>query len=103
MSIAENLEKLLAGGKDDAMLRFGLGSAYFNSKEYEKAIPHLQACLDHDPEYTAAFKLLGKAFFKTGNDNEARKVFETGLPVAIKKGDKQSEKEISVFLKKLAK
>lgn len=102
MSITENLEKLLAGGKDDAMLRFGLGSAYFNEKDYEKAIPHLQACLTHDPEYTAAFKLLGKALFKTGNNAEARTVFETGLPVAIEKGDKQTEKEMSVFLKKLS-
>jgi len=102
MSIADNLEKLLAGGQDDAMLRFGLGSAYFNEKNFDKAIPHLQACLTHDPEYTAAYKLLGKALFKTGNNSEAKQVFETGLPVAITKGDKQTEKEISVFLKKLS-
>ena len=83
------------------MLRFGLGSAYFNTKDYEKAIPHLRACLEQDPEYTAAYKLLGKALFKAGNNTEAKTVFETGLPIAIRKGDKQTEKETLVFLKKL--
>lgn len=101
MTITDNLEKLLTSGQDNAMLRFGLGSAYFNTKDYEKAIPHLQSCLEQDPEYTAAYKLLGKALFKTGNNEEARIVFETGLPIAVRKGDKQTEKETLVFLKKL--
>lgn len=101
MSITDNLEKLLANGNDNAMLRFGLGSAYFNDKEFTKAIPHLESCLAQDPEYTAAYKLLGKALFKTGNKIQSRTAFETGLPLAIKNGDKQTEKEILVFLKKL--
>ena len=101
MSIADNLEKLLATGNDNALLRFGLGSAYFNDKEFTKAIPHLESCITQDPEYTAAYKLLGKSLFKTGSNIESRKVFETGLPLAIKNGDKQTEKEILVFLQKL--
>ena len=32
MSITDNLEKMLSRGQDSAMLRFGLGSAYFNDK-----------------------------------------------------------------------
>ena len=31
-SLKDNLEKMLADGRDDEMLRFGLGSAYFNEK-----------------------------------------------------------------------
>ncbi|MEM7292631.1 MAG: tetratricopeptide repeat protein [Pseudomonadota bacterium] len=103
MSIAENLEKLLASGQDNAMLRFGLGSAYFNDKQFALAIPHLRACLVHDPEYTAAYKLLGKALIKTGDDEGASDVFNTGLPIAQRKGDKQTEREILAFRKKLDK
>lgn len=103
MSIIDNLEKLLASGRDDAMLRFGLGSAYFNNREFDQAVPHLQACLEHDPNYAAAYKLLGKALFKTGRNDEAEKVFTAGLPVAVDKGDKQTEREILAFLKKLDK
>lgn len=101
MSMIGNLEKMLAGGRDDAMLRFGLGSGYFNDKAYEQAIPHLQACIEHDQTYAAAYKLLGKALMKLGNNNEALAVFEQGLPIAEAKGDKQTEREIQAFLKKL--
>lgn len=100
MSMTDNLEKMLAGGRDDAMLRFGLGSAYFNEKRYEDAIRHLQACLEHDEGYTAAYKLLGKAFFQQDQLQEAIEVLEKGLPIATGAGDKQSQKEIEVFLNK---
>ncbi|MBL6689141.1 MAG: tetratricopeptide repeat protein [Pseudomonadales bacterium] len=98
--MTDNLEKMLAGGRDDAMLRFGLGSAYFNEKRYEDAIRHLQACLKHDEGYTAAYKLLGKAFFQQDQLQEAIEVLEKGLPIATGGGDKQSQKEIEVFLNK---
>lgn len=94
---------MLASGRDDAMLRFGLGSAYFNDKQLTEAIPHLQACIDHDPSYSAAYKLLGKALFKTGDNARAKAVLESGLPIAIDKGDKQTEREILAFLGKLDK
>ena len=103
MSIVENLEKLLATGRDDAMLRFGLGSAYFSGKKFAEAVPHLQACIAHDASYSAAYKLLGKALIKTGDAAQGKSVFETGLPIAIEKGDKQTEREILAFLKKLQK
>ena len=101
MSIVENLEKMLKSGQDNAMLRFGLGSAYFNEKRFAEAAPHLRACLAQDSGYTAAYKLLGKALFKLDELDEARDVFARGLPVSIEKGDKQTQREIEAFQKKL--
>jgi len=92
---------MLASGRDDAMLRFGLGSAYYNEGKAEEAAIHLQACIEHDAGYSAAYKLLGRSLMQSGNNEEARTVFESGLPIAIQKGDKQTEKEINTFLKKL--
>ncbi len=100
MSMTRNLEKMLAGGRDDAMLRFGLGSAYFNEADYEQAALHLERCLAQDENYSAAYKLLGKAYYKLGDMEKASSVFERGLPIAQGQGDKQTEKEINVFLKK---
>lgn len=102
MSITENLEKMLANGQDSAMLRFGLGSAYFNDKQFEQAVPHLRACIEQDPDYSAAYKFLGKALIKLGEGDEAKAILKAGLPVAIAKGDKQTEREIEAFLKKLS-
>ncbi len=99
-AMTDKLEQMLAGGRDDAMLRFGLGSAYFNSNEFPQAIVHLKACIAHDAQYSAAYKLLGKALLRTGNQDEAIQVLSAGLPIAIARGDKQSQKEIEVFLTK---
>ncbi len=102
MSMTDRLEKMLAGGRDDPMIRFGLGNAYFGEDD-DKAIVHLRACIEQDENYSAAYKLLGKALFKQQQYDEARDVFDRGLAVAGGQGDKQTEKEITVFLKKIDK
>ena len=101
MSMIDRLEGVLQLGRDDAMLRFGLGSAYFNENRFEEAAEHLSQCIAQDENYSAAYKLLGKSLFKLDRLDEAGEVFERGLESATAQGDKQSEKEIRVFLKKL--
>lgn len=101
MSMTDRLEEMLASGRDDAMLRFGLGSAYFNEEKFEEAVVHLMKCIEHDENYSAAYKLLGKAQIKLGNDRQAKDILERGLPIAQAAGDKQTEREITVFMKKL--
>lgn len=98
MGMTEKLEKMLAGGRDDAMLRFGLGSAYFNEGRFSEAVEHLEACVAHDPTYSAAYKLLGRSYLSMDASEKAVQVFESGLPVSVEQGDKQSEKEMQVFL-----
>lgn len=97
------LKKLLEQGQDSVILRFGLGNALFKSGQAAEAIPHLKAALEFDPDYSAAWKILGKALVETGNKEEAITVYEKGLLVADKKGDRQAVKEINVFLKRLLK
>jgi Flp pilus assembly protein TadD len=92
---------MLDSGRDDAMLRFGLGSAYFNDKDFARAVPHLQACIEWDKGYSAAYKLLGRALMRLDDREGALSAFENGLPVALARGDKQTAREITVFLRKL--
>jgi predicted Zn-dependent protease len=99
----ESLEKMLAKGMDNALLRFGLGKGYLDGGEAGKAIEHLQRCVEFDPKYSAAWKLLGKAWLASGDAEQARKAWEQGLIAAAGHGDKQAEKEMTVFLKKLQK
>ena len=103
MSLSENLEKMLAKGNDSAMLRFGLASAYFNEANYLKAIPHFQKCIEWDSSYSAAYKLLGRAQIKMGLNEQAKTTLEKGLLQASLKGDKRTEREMTVFLKRLKK
>jgi len=103
MSLIDNLEQMLARGKDDAMLRFGLGNAYFQDKDYARAAEHLSRALEHDPGYSAAWKLLGRALMQTGELDRAKRVFSDGLEQAEARGDKQAVKEMQVFMKKIDK
>ncbi|WP_298185540.1 tetratricopeptide repeat protein [uncultured Pseudomonas sp.] len=99
----EALEKMLAKGVDNALLRFGLGKGYLDAEDFSLAAQHLQRCVQFDPQYSAAWKLLGQALNKQGLSDEARAAWTLGLQAAEAKGDKQAGKEISVFLKRLDK
>lgn len=101
MSLIANLEKMLFAGDDTAMLRFGLGNAYFQQKDFHSAIPHLQKAIQHDNEYSAAWKLLGKSLLQCDEKDQAIYAFEQGIACAKRKGDIQAVKEMEVFLKRL--
>ncbi|AHL73577.1 hypothetical protein CH92_00065 [Stutzerimonas stutzeri] len=99
----ESLEKMLAKGMDNPMLRFGLGKGYLDADDAARASTHLQRCVEQDPSYSAAWKLLGKALQAVSDLEGARHAWTQGLIAAQTHGDKQAEKEITVFLRKLNK
>lgn len=96
-------EQMLELGKDNALLRFTLGSAFLKQERYSEAVEHLQKAVEFTPEYTAAWKLLGKAHMENNELGEAKRVFKKGIEVADEKGDVQAKKEMSVFLKRCEK
>jgi predicted Zn-dependent protease len=99
----DNFEKMLAAGKDNALLRFSLGNAYLGANQPAYAVPHLQKAVEHDPNYSAAWKLLGKALNESGNAQAALEAYRQGIIVAEKKGDIQAAKEMAVFAKRIEK
>ncbi len=103
MGLIENLERRLAAGHDDKLLRFGLGSAYASGGDYAAAETHLTVCINIDPDYSAAYKALGKALVKFGKLDAAEDIFRQGLDAASRSNDKQTIREIEVALKKLNK
>ena len=99
----ETLQKMLAQGMDNPMLRFGLGKGFLDAGDAPQAAVHLQRCVEQDPKYSAAWKLLGKALQASGDPDGARRAWEHGLLAAQAHGDKQAEREMDVFLRKLNK
>lgn len=99
--LIERLETLLAAGKDNALLRFSLGSEYLKAGDAASACTHLARALEHDPDYSAAWKLYGKALTQAGRLDEARAAYGRGIEVAERKGDKQAAKEMRVFARRL--
>ena len=96
-----NFEKLLAAGKDGSLLRFSLGNEYLKAGDPALAAEHLERAVALDPNFTAAWKLYGKALAAAGRGAEARSAFHTGIAVARARGDKQAEREMQVFARRL--
>jgi predicted Zn-dependent protease len=101
VSVLDTLLKMLGGGRDDALLRYSLGNEYLKNEDPAAAIAHLRAALVHDPAYSAAWKLLGKALEATAAWAEALDAYREGIAVAERKGDKQAAKEMSVFARRV--
>lgn len=97
----ETFEKMLASGKDSAMLRFSLGSELFKRGEFSAAAVHLERAVELDPVYSAAWKLLGRAREMAGERQAAVEAYERGLVVAQSRGDQQAAREMAVFLRRL--
>jgi tetratricopeptide (TPR) repeat protein len=102
-SVLSNLEKLLSNGRDSALLRFSLGNEYFKIGETWVAIFHLKRALVLDPNYSAAWKILGMALTDAGILNEALDTYRRGIEVAQRRGDQQAANEMTVFARRLEK
>ena len=99
----ERLEKLLGTERDGALLRFSLGTEHLKAEDYPKAIDHLRQAVARDPEFSAAWRALGKALESAGRGPEALSAYRDGIAVAHRKGDKQAEKEMTVFARRIEK
>lgn len=93
--------KLLASGRDDALLRFSIGNELLKAAQYDAAAEHLRIAVRHDPAYSAAWKLLGRALEAGEHHREALDAFREGIAVAERKGDKQAAKEMTVFARRI--
>jgi predicted Zn-dependent protease len=103
MSIIESFEKMLAAGKDNPLLRFSLGNEYAKAARMAESAVHLRAAVALDPQYSAAWKLLGKALTATNDRAGASDAYRRGIEAAERHGDKQAAKEMIVFLRRLEK
>jgi Tfp pilus assembly protein PilF len=99
----EKLERMLAAGRDSALLRFGLGNEHLKRGDPAAAAAHLRKAVELDPRYSAAWKLLGKAYEAAGYAQAAMEAYRQGIEAAEAGGDKQAAREMSVFLRRLEK
>jgi len=101
MSIIDTFEKMLANGKDNPLLRFSLGNEYLKANDAATAAVHLRVAVELEADYSAAWKLLGKALAQSGDVDGAKAAYTSGIAAANAKGDKQAAKEMTVFLRRL--
>jgi Tfp pilus assembly protein PilF len=102
-AIIANLEKLLDGPRDGALLRYSLGNEWLKAEQWDQAATRFREAVDKDPKYSAAWKLLGKSLAESGKAAEALAAYRQGIAVAEERGDVQAAKEMTVFARRLEK
>ena len=103
MAALDALERMLATGKDSPMLRFSLGNEHLRVGDAAAATAHFEQAVVQDPNYSAAWKMLGKAREAAGDRAGAVEAWQRGVTVATARGDQQAAREMGVFLKRLSK
>ena len=97
------LEKMLGTARDGALLRYSLGVEYAKTGDAARAAQFLRDAVERDPLYSAAWKALGRALESAGRADEALEAYRRGIEAARGKGDRQAEKEMTVFRRRLEK
>jgi uncharacterized protein HemY len=100
-SRAEMFRKLLEKDPDNPMILFSLGTELFKEGRYPEAREHLARAVENKPDYSVAYRTLGRAHYELHENAEARHVFTKGREVAQENGDLQTVREIDVFLRRL--
>ena len=98
-----SLEKLLGTPRDGALLRYSLGIEYLKTENAGRAAEYLRQAVATDPGYSAAWRALGKALDAAAQPAAALEAYRSGIAAAQKKGDRQAEKEMTVFARRLEK
>lgn len=91
------------GPRDGALLRLMLANALRVRGDVSAAAVELRRALQFDPDYSAAWKQLGRLLAESGDVTAAIETYRGGIAAAQKRGDKQAEKEMNVFLRRLEK
>jgi tetratricopeptide (TPR) repeat protein len=98
-----SLEKLLGTPRDGALLRYSLGLEHAKAGDAERAAGYFRDAVERDPLYSAAWKLLGNTLNDLNRAQEALQAYRQGIEAARQKGDRQAEKEMTVFARRLEK
>ena len=102
-AIIANLEKLIDGPRDNALLRYSLGNEWLKAGDAARAAAYLRSAVERDAKFSAAWKLLGKALAESKATDAAIAAYRQGIVVAQEKGDVQAAREMGVFVKRLLK
>ncbi len=97
----ERLKKMLAAGQDGALLRVSLGQAYLAAGNASLALEHLHKAVELKPDYSAAWKFLGKAYEAAAKPQTAADAYRRGIEVAEERGDQQLVREMRVYLRRI--
>lgn len=82
----EAFEAMVKESPDEALVWYGLASEYLKLERWGDAVRALQNVVRCNPDYTAAYQMLGAALKSQGRVEEARHAWRDGIAAATRTG-----------------
>lgn len=95
------LERMLGNRPDDQRLRFGLALEYLKADRTEDGVRELKRYLNQADDEGNGWGRLGGALMEMGQDEEARRAYETGVAAAERHGHPTMAEEFREILEDL--
>lgn len=82
----EVFQAMLQQQPEEVMIWYGLGSELFKVERWAEAADALSNVIRLNPDYTAAYQMLGSALNSEGRSEEAQQIWRQGIEVADRTG-----------------
>ena len=86
---------------DNDLSRYNLAQTYFDAGDYIHAAGHLRPLCTKKPDWMVVHILLGKCLLNAGQREEAKKILESALQLAIEQHHDGPREDVAEFLKTL--
>jgi predicted Zn-dependent protease len=94
-------EALLAEEPDNELVRFTVAKKRFDLRDFATACSHFAKLVDQDPENIMIYTLWARAELELGHRDEAKRIAEMGLPIAIRQKHEDPQSELESILQEL--
>jgi predicted Zn-dependent protease len=82
----EAFKAMVAAQPEQEMVWYGLANEYVKLEQWGEAAESLRQVLQLNPDFTAAYQMLGTALMNEGRREEARRAWTDGIEVANRTG-----------------
>jgi tetratricopeptide (TPR) repeat protein len=102
MDRLESLLKFLEQDPDDTFTKYAIALEYSARKETDKSIFYLESIIQKDPDYLAAYQQLGHLLAVSDKKDKAVEIYNKGILVANKAGDRHAENNLRSLVEELS-
>lgn len=101
MTRLEQLQAFLSEEPNDPFLKYAIATEYKSMNDLEKALETFQSLIEAHPDYVPTYYHLGKVLEELNRNEEAVRVYEKGIQVAMQMKDHHAARELREALQQL--
>ncbi len=90
----ERITSMLKDMPQDPFLRFALAKEWEKKEAWEKALAEYAWLAENAPDYTGTYYHYGHLLIQLDRPDRAKEVFETGMEITLKQGDRHTHGEL---------